>query len=105
MRKRGEHKPQGGRAVTTIQNVGNPNTMPLTLALSPSDGEREPQQSGSAVRRGTQRRLVWLLGTALLLAVSAYSLRAPLLTGLATAWVVDEPVTKADAIVVLGGRP
>jgi uncharacterized SAM-binding protein YcdF (DUF218 family) len=31
--------------------------------------------------------------------------RVPLLTGLARAWVVDEPLTKADAIVVLGGHP
>ena len=28
---------------------------------------------------------------------------APLLAGLATLWIVDEPLTKADAIVVLGG--
>lgn len=32
-----------------------------------------------------------------------YVFRAPLLTGLAEAWVVNDPVTKADAIVVLGG--
>jgi uncharacterized SAM-binding protein YcdF (DUF218 family) len=29
--------------------------------------------------------------------------RAPLLTGLAKAWVVNDPAVKADAIVVLGG--
>jgi uncharacterized SAM-binding protein YcdF (DUF218 family) len=32
-----------------------------------------------------------------------YIFRAPLLTGLAEAWVVNDPVTKADAIVILGG--
>jgi uncharacterized SAM-binding protein YcdF (DUF218 family) len=32
-----------------------------------------------------------------------YVFRAPLLTGLARAWVVNEPTTKADAIVILGG--
>lgn len=37
-----------------------------------------------------------------LLAV-AFVFRAPLLTGLANLWIVNEPVTKADAIVVLGG--
>jgi uncharacterized SAM-binding protein YcdF (DUF218 family) len=36
--------------------------------------------------------LVWLL-------------RAPLLTAAARAWVVDQPLAKAQAIVVLGGRP
>lgn len=30
---------------------------------------------------------------------------ASLLSALASAWVVDDPVAKADAIVVLGGRP
>lgn len=29
--------------------------------------------------------------------------RAPLLTGLAQAWIVDQPLQKADAIVLLGG--
>ena len=37
------------------------------------------------------------------LALSGYFFRAPLLTGLARAWVVNDPVTKADAIVILGG--
>ena len=40
----------------------------------------------------------WLLG-------AAWLLRAPLLTGLAKTWVVDEPLEKADAIVILGSRP
>jgi len=38
-----------------------------------------------------------------LLVGAGYVFRAPLLTGLADAWVVNDPVTKADAIVVLGG--
>jgi uncharacterized SAM-binding protein YcdF (DUF218 family) len=42
-----------------------------------------------------------ILGCGLLLA--GYVFRAPLLTGLAGAWVVNDPVTKADAIVILGG--
>jgi uncharacterized SAM-binding protein YcdF (DUF218 family) len=45
--------------------------------------------------------LCFVAGCALLLA--GYVFRAPLLTGLAEAWVVNEPVTKADAIVILGG--
>jgi uncharacterized SAM-binding protein YcdF (DUF218 family) len=39
------------------------------------------------------------------LALIVYAMRAPLLTDLAKAWVVNEPIGKADAIVVLGGRP
>jgi uncharacterized SAM-binding protein YcdF (DUF218 family) len=42
-----------------------------------------------------------LLGCVLLLV--CYVFRVPLLTGLAEAWVVNDPVTKADAIVILGG--
>lgn len=48
------------------------------------------------------RRLVWLLSLGALLLVLVVC-RAPLLTGLAEAWVVNEPAAKADAIVVLGG--
>jgi uncharacterized SAM-binding protein YcdF (DUF218 family) len=36
---------------------------------------------------------------------SLYVLRTPILTGAANAWIVDEPTTNADAVVVLGGRP
>ena len=32
-----------------------------------------------------------------------WSLRGQLLHGLANAWIVQDPVSKADAIVVLGG--
>jgi uncharacterized SAM-binding protein YcdF (DUF218 family) len=42
-----------------------------------------------------------ILGCVLLLV--GYVFRASLLTGLAEAWVINDPVTKADAIVVLGG--
>lgn len=37
--------------------------------------------------------------------MAGYFFRAPLLTGLARAWVVNDEVTKADAIVILGGGP
>jgi uncharacterized SAM-binding protein YcdF (DUF218 family) len=49
------------------------------------------------------RRLAWTLAIVSLLAGTGYLFRAPLLTGLANAWVVNDPVTKADAIVILGG--
>jgi uncharacterized SAM-binding protein YcdF (DUF218 family) len=51
------------------------------------------------------RRLSWAFGIGLLLLLGGYLFRAPLLTGLAEAWVVNDPVTKADAIVILGGGP
>ena len=38
-----------------------------------------------------------------LVLVGLYLLRAPILTGIARLWIVDEPLSKADAIVVLGG--
>lgn len=51
------------------------------------------------------RLLCSVLLAGALLCAGAWFARAPLLTGVAKAWVVDEPVTNADAIVVLGGRP
>lgn len=45
---------------------------------------------------------ICIVGLCLLLSVS-WLFRAPLLTGLARAWVVDDKLEKADAIVVLGG--
>ena len=49
-----------------------------------------------------KRLLVTLLVLCALL-VTGYVFRSPLLTGLAKAWVVSEPATRADAIVILGG--
>jgi hypothetical protein len=49
----------------------------------------------SATRRWP-RRLLWL-------SVLCFVFHTPLLTALANAWIVNEPLEKADAIVVLGG--
>ncbi len=48
--------------------------------------------------------LKWAAG---LLAVAAalFFLRAPLLSGIAEAWMINAPLAKSDAIVVLGGDP
>jgi len=63
-----------------------------------------PARSVSAKKRWLRRICVLLLvGCGLVLA--GFLLRAPLLTALAKSWVVNDPVTKADAIVVLGGKP
>lgn len=39
------------------------------------------------------------------LVVASYVCRRPLLRGAAAAWIVNEPVSQADVIVVLGGGP
>jgi uncharacterized SAM-binding protein YcdF (DUF218 family) len=53
--------------------------------------------------RRWRRRLGLCFAFFCALLLACYVFRAPLLTGVAQAWVVDEPVTNADAIVVLGG--
>ena len=51
------------------------------------------------------QRLGWCLVAAACLLSALAIFRVPILTGLAKVWVVNEPVAKADAIVVLGGGP
>jgi uncharacterized SAM-binding protein YcdF (DUF218 family) len=57
----------------------------------------------SAFQNRWLRWLLRFLAFGCVLVLVSYIFRVPLLTGLAEAWVVNEPVTKADAIVVLGG--
>ena len=61
-----------------------------------------PVASSPAVRKWPHR-LLWLAACCFLLSAFCFAFRSPLLTGVANAWIVDEPLTKADAIVVLGG--
>jgi uncharacterized SAM-binding protein YcdF (DUF218 family) len=49
------------------------------------------------------RRIAGLLVALGALLLIAFIFRAPLLTGLARAWVVNQPAIHADAIVILGG--
>src|SRR5689334_25139598 len=49
------------------------------------------------------RLLLALFAAGLLLVILAYAFRAPLFTGFANLWIVDDPPAKADAVVVLGG--
>jgi uncharacterized SAM-binding protein YcdF (DUF218 family) len=51
------------------------------------------------------RQFAWALVFVCTLLLACYVFRAPLLTGVARAWVVNDPPAKADAIVVLGGKP
>jgi uncharacterized SAM-binding protein YcdF (DUF218 family) len=49
-----------------------------------------------------RRRLAWLLSLGGVF-LALFVFRAAILTGVAEVWVVNNPVTKADAIVILGG--
>lgn len=46
---------------------------------------------------------LWRLATVVVVVLTVYLFRAPILRGAARAYVVDDDPTKADAIVVLGG--
>ena len=56
-------------------------------------------------RRRWLTRIAGLLIAFGAMLVVGYVFRAPLLTSLARTWVVNEQVTSADAIVILGGGP
>jgi uncharacterized SAM-binding protein YcdF (DUF218 family) len=51
-----------------------------------------------------RRRLAGAVLALLLLALAAYALRAPLLTGVARLLTVRDPVPRADLVLVLGGE-
>jgi len=74
---------------------------------SPSAREfpQAPILKSQILKSEIHRRLLWSLGIAFLVIVALNVFHAPLLSALARAWVVDEPLQKADPIVVLGGRP
>lgn len=58
-----------------------------------------PEQRLTGQRSHAARAAVWLA-----LALTLCSIfHAPLLTGLAGVWIIDQPVAKADAVLVLGG--
>ncbi len=61
-----------------------------------------PQQQPKT--RRARLALKWLAGLLAVVAV-LFLLRAPLLSGIAEAWMVNAPLAKSDAIVVLGGDP
>jgi uncharacterized SAM-binding protein YcdF (DUF218 family) len=51
------------------------------------------------------KRFVAALIVLCVLLIAGYVFRAPLLRGAASAWIVNDPLAKADVIVVLGGGP
>ena len=69
----------------------------------PSTIDYQPPPVRSPVVRKWPRRLLWFAAFCFLLSAFCFAFRSPLLTGLANAWIVNEPLAKADAIVVLGG--
>ena len=69
----------------------------------PSTIDYQPPPVRSPVVRKWPRRLLWLAAFCFLLSAFCFAFRSPLLTGLANAWIVNEPLTNADAIVILGG--
>src|SRR5262245_46417288 len=88
-----------------MSNILNRTTNPVTPNLRPMS----PVRSGlSSVLRPLSsppwlRRLLWLFLFCLLLSGLCYAFRAPLLTALANAWIINDAPEKSDAIVVLGG--
>src|SRR5258706_9846749 len=50
-----------------------------------------------------QRKCAFAALAAVLLIVLLYVFRIPILIGAANAWIVNEPITNADAVVILGG--
>jgi uncharacterized SAM-binding protein YcdF (DUF218 family) len=69
----------------------------------PSTIDYQPPPIRSPVVRQWLRRLLWFAAFCFLLSAFCFAFRSPLLTGLANAWIVNDPLTNADAIVVLGG--
>lgn len=59
---------------------------------------------GGAGRTRLPRRAGAALFALLLLALAAYALRAPILTGVARLLTVRDPVSRADLVLVLGGE-
>lgn len=56
----------------------------------------------ATARRGRLRRAAY--AALALLALAAYALRAPILTGVARLLTVRDPVARADLVLVLGGE-
>src|SRR5215472_12926522 len=76
-----------------------------SFAGAPCTSERSRSRTTLVLLCRKLRRAVLAVGFLLALVVFAWLLRVQLLTGWARIWIVNQPLQKSDAIVVLGGRP
>ena len=67
--------------------------------MRPVKNENGPPRAN----RRIGRKLFAVLLVFVVLIGLAYLERAPILSGVARAWIIDEPVSRADAIVIIGG--
>jgi uncharacterized SAM-binding protein YcdF (DUF218 family) len=75
-----------------------------TKIFSTEVGPSRSLQTAAPVSQSFVRRGASLLAVTALLAVGAYLVREPALRAAADLWIVSDAVTRADAIVVLGGN-
>ena len=68
-----------------------------------TDTTTEKPEVGGTCRRRWLRRIGFCAALLCATLLAAYVFRAPLLRGAANLWIVNEPLEKADVIVVLGG--
>ncbi len=76
----------------------------ISFRDDPASSPSSATTAVKAVKASHFRRnclIVVLLGIGAL--VGAYRFRAPILTAMANAYIVDQPLEKADAVVALGG--
>jgi uncharacterized SAM-binding protein YcdF (DUF218 family) len=74
--------------------------------MATTDTQEDPSRPSSAVTPAGLRSVGRLLAVVLLLFVAGAGIwvaRWPLLRGAADLWIVSDPVTRADVVVVLGG--
>jgi uncharacterized SAM-binding protein YcdF (DUF218 family) len=69
----------------------------------PSILNSQPPPAGRQWPRRLRSVVLWSCGLVVLLAAFCFVFRSPLLRAAANAWIINDPVTHADAIIVLGG--
>ena len=66
-----------------------------------------PLSSDGLINARPRQRFIWRSASVMIVfvfAITAWIAREPLLRGVAWLWIVSDPVTRADAIVILGGN-
>lgn len=77
--------------------------MRWTMNSTTLSNEKTGNKDAPAPRRPRCWGIARKTGLCLLLLILCFVFRAPVLTGLARLWIVNDPPAKADAILVLGG--